>query len=96
VNTGEENKYRLTSDQPIALFEPTFAPRSPDAPEADGYLIVPVSHFMSNTSEYQLFDTSDLSNGPIARIELPFQMGWTPHGHWLGFDEPAVAQAVGR
>jgi carotenoid cleavage dioxygenase len=41
---------------------------------------------MENTSEYQIFDTNDFASGPIARIELPFQIGWTPHGHYMNFD----------
>ena len=24
--------------------------------------------------------------GPVARIEIPFQIGFTPHGHWMNFD----------
>ena len=23
--------------------------------------------------------------GPVCHIELPFQIGWTPHGHWMSF-----------
>lgn len=23
--------------------------------------------------------------GPVCKIELPFHMGWTPHGHWMDF-----------
>jgi carotenoid cleavage dioxygenase len=87
VRTGAEESYTIdTEEQSAVLFEPTFAPRSVNAPEADGYLIVPVSHFMENTSEYQIFDTNDFASGPIARIELPFQIGWTPHGHYMNFD----------
>jgi hypothetical protein len=35
--------------------------------------------------EFLLFDTADITAGPITRIELPFQIGWTPHGHWMDF-----------
>ncbi len=86
VHTGAEDAYKIErGDSLIALFEPTFAPRTPDAPEADGYLIVPVSRFMENLSEFHLFDTRDISRGPVAIMELPFQIGWTPHGHWMDF-----------
>jgi carotenoid cleavage dioxygenase len=87
VRTGDEEIFKIDGrGQSVALFEPTFAPRSTTAPEGDGYLIVPISHFMENTSEYQIFDTQDFAAGPVARIELPFQIGWTPHGHFLSFD----------
>jgi carotenoid cleavage dioxygenase-like enzyme len=93
VITGEEDSYDVKraygykdgDDRMLAVFEPTFAPRRPDAPEGDGYLIVPVSRFMEHLSDYLLFDTKQISAGPIARIELPFQIGWTPHGHWMDF-----------
>jgi carotenoid cleavage dioxygenase len=86
VRTGAEESYTIDSDEQSAvLFEPTFAPRATDSAEADGYLIVPISHFMENTSEYQIFDTGDFASGPVARIDLPFQIGWTPHGHYMNF-----------
>ena len=63
----------------------TFAPRSPTAPEGDGFLLVPVCHFGAGSSEFLIFDTEAISVGPVCRIELPFQIGWTPHGHWMSF-----------
>ena len=65
------------------MFEATFAPRSPEAPEGDGFLIVPVCHFAAGASEFLIFDTDGIADGPVCRIELPFQIGWTPHGHWM-------------
>jgi carotenoid cleavage dioxygenase len=85
VHSGVEEAYTIKSESMIAVFEPTFAPRTPDAPEGDGYVIVPVSHFMENRGEYLFFDTTAVSSGPIARVELPFPIGWTPHGHWMDF-----------
>ena len=76
-------------DQPAAVLEATFAPRKVDSPEGDGYLIVPVSKWAENLGEFLIFDTDDITAGPICRIELPFRMGWTPHGHWMDFrDNP--------
>jgi carotenoid cleavage dioxygenase len=72
----------------------TFAPRGADAPEADGYLILPLSRFMEGLSEFLIFDTQCIAAGPIARIELPFQIGWTPHGHWMDFSaEPSIQRS---
>jgi carotenoid cleavage dioxygenase len=67
------------------VFEGTFAPRSPDAHEGDGFFLVPVCRFAERTSEFWIFDTESFSAGPITRIALPFQIGWTPHGHWMDF-----------
>lgn len=83
ARTGAEHVYRIRHDNPVAVLEPTFAPRSPEAPEGDGYVIVPVSKWAENAGEYLIFDTYDITAGPIARIEIPFMLGWTPHGHWM-------------
>ncbi|MDT5242440.1 MAG: hypothetical protein QOD97_4638, partial [Mycobacterium sp.] len=32
--------------------------------------------------------------GPVARIELPFQIGWTPHGHWMDFTSGELARSA--
>ena len=41
-----------------------------------------------------IFDTQDITQGPICRIELPFMLGWTPHGHWMDFRQQPGHQAV--
>jgi carotenoid cleavage dioxygenase-like enzyme len=95
VHTGAEDTYTITrGEQPISVFEPTFAPRHADAPEGDGYLIVPLSRFMERVSEFLIFDTDSIAEGPIATIELPFQIGWTPHGHWMDFDSGELEDAA--
>jgi carotenoid cleavage dioxygenase len=85
VRTGKEDVYQVSSDRHVGVFEATFAPRGPDAPEGDGFLIVPLCRFAESASEFVIFDTEDITRGPITRIELPFQIGWTPHGHWMDF-----------
>lgn len=86
VLTGEEDLYTHKHDLPFTMLEGTFVPRSDTAPEADGYFIVPVSRYAENMSNYLIFDTSAISQGPIAEIELPLQIGWAPHGSFRAFD----------
>ncbi len=83
--TLADQTYQIQSEQPAAVLEATFAPRSPDSPEGDGYVIVPVSWWAEKRGEYQIFDTYDITKGPVATVELPFALGWTPHGHWMDF-----------
>jgi carotenoid cleavage dioxygenase-like enzyme len=85
MRTMSDQEYQIRSDEPAAVLEATFAPRHKNSPEGDGYLIVPVSWWADKRGEYQIFDTDDITKGPICRIELPFMMGWTPHGHWMDF-----------
>jgi carotenoid cleavage dioxygenase-like enzyme len=83
--TLSDQEYQIRTDQAAAVLEATFAPRHIDSPEGDGYVIVPVSWWAENRGEYLIFDTHDITQGPIARIELPFRLGWTAHGHWMDF-----------
>jgi len=85
MKTLSESTYQIRDNEPAAVLEATFAPRKIDSPEGDGYIIVPVSWWAEKRGEYLIFDTDDVSSGPICRIELPFQLGWTPHGHWMDF-----------
>jgi carotenoid cleavage dioxygenase len=57
----------------------------PFAGQGDGYIIVPVSWWADKRGEYLIFDTDDITQGPVCTIELPFALGWTPHGHWMDF-----------
>lgn len=85
MKTMAEQVHQIRTSQPAAVLESTFAPRSPDSREGDGYIIVPVSWWAEKRGEYQIFDTQDITQGPVATIELPFALGWTPHGHWMDF-----------
>lgn len=85
MHTLTEQVYQIRASDPAAVLEATFAPRSPDAPEGDGFIIVPVSWWAEKRGEYLIFDTYDITKGPVATIELPFALGWTPHGHWMDF-----------
>jgi carotenoid cleavage dioxygenase len=85
MTTLSDQEYVIRTDQPAAVLEATFAPRHKHSPEGDGYIIVPVSWWAENRGEYLIFDTDDITAGPIARIELPFRLGWTAHGHWMDF-----------
>lgn len=85
MRTMAEQVHQIRAGEPAAVLEATFAPRSPDSPEGDGYIIVPVSWWAEKRGEYQIFDTDDITKGPICTIELPFALGWTPHGHWMDF-----------
>lgn len=84
--TGAESVHQIREGAPVCILEGTFAPRTVDAPEGDGYFIVPVSRFKENSSFYAIYDTDDVAAGPIAKLELPFMLGFTPHGHWMDFN----------
>jgi carotenoid cleavage dioxygenase len=85
VEKATEQAFRIRHDAPAAVLEATFAPRRVDSPEGDGFLIVPVSRWREGLGEFLIFDTDDITRGPVCTIDLPFRMGWTPHGHYMDF-----------
>jgi carotenoid cleavage dioxygenase len=63
--------------------EMQFVPRSPDAPEGDGYLIGVVNDFRALRSELVVVDALDLAAGAVARVKLPFRLHMQVHGWWV-------------
>ncbi|KAL2849858.1 carotenoid oxygenase [Aspergillus pseudoustus] len=62
--------------------EPAFVPRSPNAPEGDGYLPFHSSRPSSPKSELILLDTNEFSR-PVAVIQLPWADRNQVHGSWV-------------
>ncbi|WP_454188810.1 carotenoid oxygenase family protein [Pseudomonas sp. ADAK2 TE3594] len=62
--------------------EPIFIPRSPDAAEADGYVVALLNLIAEGRSELVVLDSRDMESGPIARIKIPFRMRMSLHGCW--------------
>jgi carotenoid cleavage dioxygenase-like enzyme len=69
-----------------------FVPRSPDAPEGDGWLILPVSRVSKNRSDLAILDAQNVAAGPVALLKLPIKVRSTFHGTWV----PAETLASGR
>jgi carotenoid cleavage dioxygenase-like enzyme len=67
----------------VLVSEPVFAPRRADAPEGDGYLLVPVIRLEENRSDFLILDAQNLDREPVATIALPHRIPPTPHGIWL-------------
>ena len=74
----------------VALQEPCFVPRRPDAPEGDGYVVGMSERILEgNRSELLIIDTADFEAGPVARVQLPFRIFGQVHGWWVsGSDLP--------
>ncbi|KAJ5669386.1 hypothetical protein N7462_010456 [Penicillium macrosclerotiorum] len=65
------------------LEEVAFIPRSPDAPESDGYVITMACRQDKFITSILILDTAKLAEGPIAMIELPFRLRLGIHGSWV-------------
>ncbi|KAF1018822.1 MAG: Lignostilbene-alpha,beta-dioxygenase isozyme I [Paracidovorax wautersii] len=62
--------------------EPIFVPRSPDAPEGDGYVIALLNHLNGDNTELVVLDSQRMAAGPVARIKIPFRLRMSLHGNW--------------
>ena len=63
--------------------EPIFAPRTPDSPEGDGYLLVIVNRFDEQHSDLAILDAQDVEKGPVALLKMPVRVRATFHGMWV-------------
>lgn len=76
----------------ISIHEPQFVPRTPDAPEGDGWLLVILNRLDRGHSELAIFDARKVGAGPVARLHLPVRVRSTFHGMWV----PEQALKTGR
>lgn len=91
----QEKTTQLASVPDYSLSEMTFVPRKKDAPEGDGYLIgIGSSTKESGRSDLILFDTQDVSAGPIARVKMPFRCVGQVHGFWADASQIPGASAA--
>lgn len=80
LKTGNFEKW---SAGPLAGFqEPAFIPRSPDAPEGDGFLIVLVNEYDTMRSKLVIIDVNNFQE-PVAIVKLPLRLRPGLHGNWV-------------
>jgi carotenoid cleavage dioxygenase len=90
VNTGELDLWAPGPGDGVQ--EGQFVPRTPDCPEGDGWVIVPVSRVSQMRSDLVILDARHLAAGPIATLKLPVRVRSTFHGTWV----PEAALRSGR
>ncbi len=88
--TGKQSKWFCGPDSLVQ--EPCFVPRTPNAPEGDGYLIALVDDIIRNYSELVMLEAQAVEQGPFARIKLPFRLRQGLHGNWA--DERTLTPVV--
>ncbi len=73
------------------LQEPCFIPRSKDAPEGDGWIVMVCNRLEEKRSDLLLFDALDIEKGPIATINIPIRLRFGLHGNWANADQIGLA-----
>ncbi len=85
-------RYDFVEDREVSRFvpgpdssiqEPMFIPRSPDAPEGDGWLIMLVNRWNTMLNDLVIVDTADLAAGPVATASLPMRLPSGVHTLWV-------------
>ena len=61
--------------------EPCFAPRRPNSPEGDGYILVLVNRMAENRSDLAILDAQSLELAAL--VKLPMRVRMTFHGMWV-------------
>jgi len=79
---GAPQRYWCPPDEFVS--EAPFAPRAGGTrTEDDGWLVTFATNRASDTSEVQVFDATDITVGPIARIPLPQRVPLGFHACWV-------------
>jgi carotenoid cleavage dioxygenase-like enzyme len=79
--TGAQTVYYCGPDS--TMQEPQFIPKSANAPEGEGYIIVVCNRYNTMMSDLLVLDAQHLSEGPIATIHLPLRLRFALHGNWV-------------
>lgn len=66
-----------------ALSEAVFVPRTPNAPEGDGWLLTVVWRAAEGRSDLLVLDTGGIAQGPVATVQLPHRVPFGFHGNWV-------------
>jgi carotenoid cleavage dioxygenase-like enzyme len=63
--------------------EPLFVPRTPDAPEAHGWILTIVGRRHENRTDLVILDAQDIAAGPVATVKFPCRVHEGFHGCWV-------------
>lgn len=80
LKTGETEVWEAPATKPVQ--EPCFVPRSPDAPEGDGWILQAATDGATGLTELNLFEATAIAKGPIATIKVPAHLKPAYHGSW--------------
>jgi carotenoid cleavage dioxygenase-like enzyme len=65
-----------------SLQEPCFVPRSKDAPEGDGWIVMVCNRLEDHRSDLLIFDALEIEKGPVATVQVPIRLRFGLHGNF--------------
>lgn len=81
LKTGRRAVHRFGKGDTVG--EPIFVPRTPDAPEGDGYVLTIVHRAADNRSDLVVLNAQDMAGEAQAVLELPRRVPAGFHGNWV-------------
>jgi carotenoid cleavage dioxygenase len=78
--TGARKVARFADGDGVS--EPLFVPRTPDAPEGDGFVLLLVYRAAEHRSDLLILDAAAIDETPLARIQIPVRVPYGFHGNW--------------
>jgi len=82
LETGETQTWKFPEG--VYASESPMAPKSGSRSESDGYVLTYVTDMNDDSSSALIFDASEVSQGPIARLRLPERISSGTHSYWSG------------
>lgn len=83
LDLAQRSRSCFTLPEGDGFSEPVFVPRREDAVEGDGWLLATVWRAAEERSDVAVFDTADLTHGPVATIRLPHRVPAGFRGNWV-------------
>ena len=74
-----------------SLQEPCFVPRSKDAPEGDGWIVMVCNRLEDHRSDLLIFDALDIEKGPVATVQVPIRLRFGLHGNFVRAEDIGLA-----
>lgn len=92
LENGEEQKYWVGPTSSVQ--EPCFIPRSKDAAEGDGWIVMVCNRLETRSSDLLIFDATRIADGPVATVNIPVRLRFGLHGNWANADDLKVLETV--
>lgn len=92
LETGQEQKYWVGPTSSVQ--EPCFVPRSRNAAEGDGWILMVCNRLDTHSSDLLIFEATRIADGPIATVNIPVRLRFGLHGNWASTEQLSVLETV--
>lgn len=82
LSNNSAERYSFGPRESTFTSEAIFVPKSDDAAEGQGYLLSVVTDLNAETSNLQILDAENVTDGPLAVAQLPHRVPVGFHGGW--------------